>query len=198
MQDVDHIFKVLIIGDSSVGKSNILLRFSDNIFHDTFLPTIGVDFKIRNVKMSNQTIKLNIWDTAGQERFKTITSTYYKGAHGIILVYDITDRESFNNINNWLTEVRKHAGAQVVKLLVGNKCDMEEERVVTAKEGKEFADSLGISFMETSAKQRINIDEAFMTLTKQVYELIPDTEKKVEDKLDARTIKRKQDKGGCC
>ena len=198
IQDVDHIFKVLIIGDSSVGKSNILLRFSDNIFHDTFLPTIGVDFKIRNVKMGDQTIKLNIWDTAGQERFKTITSTYYKGAHGIILAYDITDRESFNNVNNWLAEVKKHAGAQVIKLLVGNKCDLENERVVTAKEGKEFADSLGISFMETSAKQRINIDESFMTLTKQIYELLPETERRGEEKLNPKSIQRKQEKGGCC
>jgi Ras-related protein Rab-1A len=198
MQDVDHIFKVLIIGDSSVGKSNILLRFSDNIFHDTFLPTIGVDFKIRNVKMGDQTVKLNIWDTAGQERFKTITSTYYKGAHGIIIVYDITDRESFNNVNTWLSEVRKHAGGQVVKLLVGNKCDLEDERVVSKKEGQDFADSLGVSFLETSAKTRVNIDESFMTLTKQVYELLPDTEKKQEEKLNPRNLKRKQEKGGCC
>ena len=102
MQDVDHIFKILIIGDSSVGKSNILLRFSDNIFHETFLPTIGVDFKIKNLTVKNQSVKLNIWDTAGQERFKTITSTYYKGSHGIIMVYDVTDRNSFNNINSWL------------------------------------------------------------------------------------------------
>ena len=198
MQDVDHIFKVLIIGDSSVGKSNILLRFSDNIFHDTFLPTIGVDFKIRNVKMGDQTVKLNIWDTAGQERFKTITSTYYKGAHGIIIVYDITDRESFNNVNTWLSEVRKHAGGQVVKLLVGNKCDLEEERVVSRQEGQDFADSLGVSFLETSAKQRVNIDESFMTLTKQVYELLPDTEKKQEQKLNPRNMKRKKEQGGCC
>lgn len=92
MQNMDHIFKILIIGDSSVGKSNILLRFSDNIFHETFLPTIGVDFKIKNIKLMEKSVKLNIWDTAGQERFKTITATYYKGSHGIILVYDITDR----------------------------------------------------------------------------------------------------------
>lgn len=198
IQDVDHIFKVLIIGDSSVGKSNILLRFSDNIFHDTFLPTIGVDFKIRNVKMGDQTIKLNIWDTAGQERFKTITSTYYKGAHGIILAYDITDRESFNNVNNWLAEVKKHAGAQVIKLLVGNKCDLESERVVSAKEAKEFADSLGISFLETSAKQRVNIDESFMTLTKQIYELLPETERRTEERLNPRTVQRRQEKSNCC
>ena len=135
MQEVDHIFKILIIGDSSVGKSNILLRFSDGIFHDTFLPTIGVDFKIKNLNLMNQQIKLNIWDTAGQERFKTITATYYKGSHGIIVCYDITDRESFNNVNNWLTEIKKHAGANVVKFLVGNKCDMEDERVVSKEEG---------------------------------------------------------------
>ena len=198
IQDVDHIFKVLIIGDSSVGKSNILLRFSDNIFHDTFLPTIGVDFKIRNVKMGDQTIKLNIWDTAGQERFKTITSTYYKGAHGIILAYDITDRESFNNVTNWLAEVKKHAGPPVIKLLVGNKCDLENERVVTAKEAKEFADSLGISFLETSAKQRVNIDEAFMTLTKQIYELLPETERRTDEKLTANKINKQTEKSGCC
>ena len=98
MEDVDLIFKILITGDSSVGKSNILLRFSENLFHDTFLPTIGVDFKIRNVNIQDKRIKLNIWDTAGQERFKTITSTYYKGTHGVLLVYDITDADSFNHV----------------------------------------------------------------------------------------------------
>ena len=128
MQDVDHIFKILIIGDSSVGKSNILLRYSDNIFHENFLPTIGVDFKIQNLNIQNQSIKLNIWDTAGQERFKTITATYYKGAHGVMIVFDLTDRNSFNNVNSWLNEVKKHAGGQVVKMIIGNKCDLSEER----------------------------------------------------------------------
>ena len=199
MTDVDYIFKILIIGDSSVGKSNILLRFSDNIFHDTFLPTIGVDFKIRNVTIGEKSVKLNIWDTAGQERFKTITSAYYKGAHGIILVYDITDRESFNNISNWITEVRKHAGPNVVKLLVGNKCDLEAERKVPQKEGKEFADSHNMSFLETSAKQRINIDDSFMTLTKQIYDLLPESDKRDDNKAERLTANRKKDESrGCC
>ena len=199
MTDVDYIFKVLIIGDSSVGKSNILLRFSDNIFHDTFLPTIGVDFKIRNVTVGEKSIKLNIWDTAGQERFKTITSAYYKGAHGIILVYDITDRDSFNNIGNWIAEVRKHAGPNVVKLLVGNKCDLEAERKVPTKEAKEFADSHNMSFLETSAKQRINIDDSFMMLTKQIYDLLPESDKRTESQAANLTNARKKDeKGGCC
>ena len=198
MADVDYIFKILIIGDSSVGKSNLLLRFSDNVFHDTFLPTIGVDFKIRNVTVGDKSIKLNIWDTAGQERFKTITAAYYKGAHGIILVYDITDRDSFNNVGSWLNEVRKHAGPNVTRLLVGNKCDLEADRKVTFAEGKEFADSQGMGFMETSAKARINIDEAFMALTKQVYDALPEAERKEKDEGTGLKTGRKQAAGGCC
>ena len=130
MQDVDQIFKILIIGDSSVGKSNLLLRYTDDIFHEHFLPTIGVDFKIKNLIISNQTIKLNIWDTAGQERFKTITATYYKGSQGVIVVFDITDRNTFLNVNNWLEEIKKNAGNNISIILVGNKCDKEGERVV--------------------------------------------------------------------
>ena len=129
--DVDYIFKILIIGDSSVGKSNILLRFSDNIFHETFLPTIGVDFKIKTVQLNNKTIKLQIWDTAGQERFKTITSAYYKGAHGIIIVYDITDKDTFNNVSSWIAEAKKHGGSNIVRMLVGNNCDLDNERKVS-------------------------------------------------------------------
>ncbi len=169
----DYIFKFLIIGDSSVGKSNLLLRFSDNIFHDTFLPTIGVDFKIRNIVQDGNNIKLNIWDTAGQERFKTITAAYYKGAHGIIIVYDITDRESFNNISSWIFEIRKHSGPNVIKLLVGNKCDMEVDRKVSREEAQSFADSQNMKYLETSAKEKINVDESFMLLSKQVLEIQP-------------------------
>jgi Ras-related protein Rab-1A len=130
-QDYDYLFKLLLIGNSSVGKSSLLLRFSDNIFSEryhfylfSFLPTIGVDFKIRTFESSGSTVKLQIWDTAGQERFKTITASYYKGAHGIILVYDITDRQSFKDIENWLAEVDKYGNENVVKMLVGNKSDL--------------------------------------------------------------------------
>ena len=198
MTDVDYIFKVLIIGDSSVGKSNLLLRFSDNIFHDTFLPTIGVDFKIRNVLINNKNIKLNIWDTAGQERFKTITSAYYKGSHGVILVYDITDRESFNNIANWINETKKHAGSAIVRVLVGNKCDLTEERKVTHKEGAEFAQRENMLFFETSAKAKINVEETFMGLTRQMYELLPESEKRNENEGKKVTATRKEASGGCC
>ena len=196
--DVDFIFKVLIIGDSSVGKSNILLRFSDNIFHDTFLPTIGVDFKIRNVTFNAKNIKLNIWDTAGQERFKTITSAYYKGSHGVILVYDVTDRETFNNITNWIGETRKHAGSNIVKVLVGNKCDLNDARKVTTKEGQDFADREKMLFFETSAKSKINIEETFMGLTKLMYEQLPESERQQASEVRNLNAPRKEASGGCC
>lgn len=167
-QDYDYLFKLLLIGNSAIGKSSLLLRFSDNIFNESFLPTIGVDFKIRTFDLSSKTVKLQIWDTAGQERFKTITSSYYKGAHGIILVYDITDRQSFKDVENWLSEVEKFANENVVKLLVGNKCDLESQRQVTFAQGKEFADSLGVKFIETSAKNAINVDKAFFTLAEEI------------------------------
>jgi Ras-related protein Rab-1A len=118
-QEYNYVFKILIVGNSCAGKTNILCRFADNIFHESFLPTIGVDFRIRSLEVDNKSIKLQIWDTAGQERFKTITATYYKGAHGCILVYDITDRQSFQDIENWLGEVKQHASPNIVKILVG-------------------------------------------------------------------------------
>ena len=194
--DVDYIFKVLIIGDSSVGKSNILLRFSDNIFHETFLPTIGVDFKIRNVSVNGKNIKLNIWDTAGQERFQTITSAYYKGSHGVILVYDICERESFNHITNWINETLKFAGEGVVKILVGNKCDLNEGRKVTYKEGAEFAERKGMLFFEASAKARINIDETFTELTKAMCDKLPPSE--LPQSKDRPDWNKKKPTGGCC
>ena len=197
MQEVDHVFKILIIGNSSVGKSNLLLRFSDNIFHDTFLPTIGVDFKIKPLTIADKSVKLNIWDTAGQERFKNITSTYYKGSHGVMLVYDVTDPESFNGIQMWLGEVQKHAGPNIVKILIGNKCDLEEDRKVTTKQGQELADKLGIKFLETSAKKKINVEEAFVTLSKEIYNTLPESDKR--NAKDVKITRPGQKKvGRCC
>ena len=167
-QDYDFLFKILLIGNSAVGKSSLLLRFSDNVFNESFLPTIGVDFKIRTFELQGKTVKLQIWDTAGQERFKTITSSYYKGAHGIILVYDITDKASFKDLENWLYEVESHADDNVVQLVVGNKKDLENDRQVSTQEGQEYADSLGFKFLETSAKESVNVDQAFITMTKEI------------------------------
>lgn len=172
MSDYDYLFKLLLIGDSGVGKSCLLLRFADNTYTDSYISTIGVDFKIRTLDIDGKTVKLQIWDTAGQERFRTITSSYYRGAHGIIVVYDVTDKVSFNNVKQWLGEIDRYACQSVNKLLVGNKADLVEKKVVDFNEAKEFADSLGISFLETSAKSAQNVEEAFLTMTRQIKERV--------------------------
>ncbi|CAI0462164.1 unnamed protein product, partial [Linum tenue] len=166
--DSDYLFKLLLIGDSGVGKSCLLLRFADDSYIESYISTIGVDFKIRTVEQDGKVIKLQIWDTAGQERFRTITSSYYRGAHGIIIVYDVTDEESFNNVKTWLTEIDKFATDSVNKLLVGNKCDLTSKRAVPYDTAKAFADEIGIPFLETSAKSATNVEEAFMTMASEI------------------------------
>ena len=176
---------MLIVGQSSVGKSNVLLRFADNVFQESFLPTIGVDFKIRTIESDNSIIKLQMWDTAGQEKFKTITAAYYKGSHGIILMYDVTDRSSFNDLQNWMAEVEKYAPENVRKIIVGNKCDIKTERQVSTKEGRDFAAAMGMDFIETSAKENINVEETFLTLTnsiKQNTSQVPSLKRQKENK----------------
>ncbi|KAK4473560.1 hypothetical protein MN116_002917 [Schistosoma mekongi] len=160
----DYLFRLLLIGDSGVGKTSILLRFSEDMFNLTFISTIGIDFMIRTVDIDGKKIKLQIWDTAGQERFKTITTAYYRGAMGIMLVYDITNKHSFNNIKTWMQNIYEHANNDVEKMLLGNKCDVEEKRQVSQKDGLELANSHKIRFMETSAKSNTNITEAFEAL----------------------------------
>nr|KJB62381.1 hypothetical protein B456_009G424200 [Gossypium raimondii] len=128
--DYDYLIKLLLIGDSGVGKSCLLLRFSDGSFTTSFITTIGIDFKIRTIELDGKRIKLQIWDTAGQERFRTITTAYYRGAMGILLVYDVTDESSFNNIRNWIRNIEQHASDNVNKILVGNKADMDESKRV--------------------------------------------------------------------
>eukprot|EP01017_Pseudomicrothorax_dubius_P041633 TRINITY_DN6678_c0_g1_i2.p1 TRINITY_DN6678_c0_g1~~TRINITY_DN6678_c0_g1_i2.p1 ORF type:complete len:205 (+),score=46.67 TRINITY_DN6678_c0_g1_i2:143-757(+) len=200
-QDYDYLFKLLLVGNSAVGKSSILLRFTDNIFNDSFLPTIGVDFKIRTYNVGGKQAKLQIWDTAGQERFKTITSTYYKGAHGIMLVYDVTDRQSFRDVENWVQEVEKQASENVVKVLIGNKCDLDKERQVTFDEGKEYADSIGIKFLETSAKAATNIDKVFQTVANEIKARIGrdgGETRQEEGRKRLAPVENQPNKTGCC
>ncbi|XGW03408.1 hypothetical protein V3C99_014973 [Haemonchus contortus] len=166
--EYDYLFKLLLIGDSGVGKSCLLLRFADDTYTESYISTIGVDFKIRTIELDGKTIKLQIWDTAGQERFRTITSSYYRGAHGIIVVYDITDQESFNNVKQWLQEIDRYACENVNKLLVGNKCDLTAKRAVETQAAKEYADQLGIPFLETSAKSSTNVEQAFLTMASEI------------------------------
>ncbi|KAG9511023.1 Ras-related protein Rab-10, partial [Fragariocoptes setiger] len=166
----DLLFKLLLIGDSGVGKTSILFRFSDDAFTPTFISTIGIDFKIKTIELRGKRIKLQIWDTAGQERFHTITTSYYRGAMGIMLVYDITNAKSFDNIQKWLRNIDEHANEDVVKMIVGNKCDMEDRRIITKEKGEAIAREHGIRFMETSASSNINVERAFMELAKAILD----------------------------
>ncbi|XP_060575897.1 ras-related protein Rab-1A isoform X1 [Ruditapes philippinarum] len=197
----DYLFKLLLIGDSGVGKSCLLLRFADDTYTESYISTIGVDFKIRTIELDGKTIKLQIWDTAGQERFRTITSSYYRGAHGIIVVYDVTDQESFNNVKQWLQEIDRYASENVNKLLVGNKCDLTTKKVVDYTTAKEFADSISIPFLETSAKNATNVEQAFMTMAAEIKNRMgPNTatsDNKPNVKINASTPV-KQGGGGCC
>ncbi|KAL4705601.1 hypothetical protein ACJJTC_012848 [Scirpophaga incertulas] len=166
--EYDYLFKLLLIGDSGVGKSCLLLRFADDTYTESYISTIGVDFKIRTVELDGKTIKLQIWDTAGQERFRTITSSYYRGAHGIIIVYDCTDQDSFSNVKQWLEEIDRYACDNVNKLLVGNKCDLTTKKVVDYTTANQYAEQLGIPFLETSAKNSTNVEQAFMTMAAEI------------------------------
>ncbi|ORY57718.1 GTP-binding protein ypt1 [Leucosporidium creatinivorum] len=166
--DYDLLFKLLLIGDSGVGKSCLLLRFADDTYTESYISTIGVDFKIRTIELEGKTVKLQIWDTAGQERFRTITSSYYRGAHGIIVVYDVTDADTFSNVKQWLQEIDRYACEGVNKLLVGNKSDLTNKKVVEYSVAKEFADTISVSMLETSAKNATNVEQAFLTMAKQI------------------------------
>ena len=167
-------YKILILGDSKVGKSCFLTRYADNTYHEDYLSTIGMDYKIKNYELENgNIIKLYIWDTAGQDRFRSITSNYYKGADGIILIYDITKQETFNNVRNWITSIKEEAPAKVVLILVGNKVDDEKNRAVQQSEGEKIADEYNLPFLECSAKSDINVTETFDVLVKKIVEINP-------------------------
>jgi len=183
-ESYDHLIKLLLIGDSGVGKSCLLLRFTEDTFTPSFITTIGIDFKIRTVQMDGKRVNLQIWDTAGQERFRTITTAYYRGAMGILLVYDVTDDKSFNNIRNWFKSIEQHASENVNKILLGNKCDLVDKKVIETDTGKALAEELGIHFMEVSAKNSINVEEAFLSIAKEIFKRItsPGSEHRPEQK----------------
>lgn len=167
----DSIMKILLIGDSGVGKSCLLVRFVEDKFNPSFITTIGIDFKIKTVDINGKKVKLQLWDTAGQERFRTITTAYYRGAMGIILVYDVTDERTFANIKQWFKTVNEHANDEAQLLLVGNKSDMDT-RVVTTEQGEALAKELGLPFIESSAKNDDNVNEIFFTLARLIQEKI--------------------------
>ena len=166
--DYEFIFKVLLLGNINVGKSALVIRFVDDIWNDNFVPINGVDFRLKKLEIDKKKIKMQIWDNQGQERFKTVLPSYYRGVHGILLVYDVTEKDSFNNLNFWLMEIEKNANKNVLKVLIGNKTDLEGKRVISYNQGKEFADMHGLKFVETSVKKNKNVREAFEILGREI------------------------------
>ncbi|KAF8395289.1 hypothetical protein HHK36_019232 [Tetracentron sinense] len=199
----DFSFKILLIGDSGVGKSSLIVSFISNSV-ENLSPTIGVDFKIKLLTIGGKRLKLTIWDTAGQERFRTLTSSYYRGAQGIILVYDVTRRETFTNLSDvWTKELELYSNNQdCIKMLVGNKVDRDSERTVTREEGAALAKDHGCLYLECSAKTRENVEQCFEELTLKIME-VPSLLEEGSALVKKNNLKQKQEyqappSGGCC
>ncbi|KAM6564816.1 hypothetical protein CsatB_024814 [Cannabis sativa] len=210
-QGEEYLFKIVLIGDSAVGKSNLLSRFATNQFDPTSKATIGVEFQTQVVDIDGKEIKAQIWDTAGQERFRAVTSAYYRGAVGALVVYDITRKSTFESVKRWLDELTTHCDTTVARMLVGNKCDLENLRDVSVDEAKSFAEEEGLFFMETSALESTNVQQAFETVIKDIYNNISrkmlnsDSYKKAELSVNRVTLVKdgsdKQNKfnlSSCC
>jgi small GTP-binding protein len=192
----ETLVKLLIIGESAVGKSCILLRFAENTFSETFLSTIGIDFKVRPVEINGEKVKLQIWDTAGQEQFRTITKAYYRGAHGIMLVFDVTKRETFDQTRQWIQSLRDNVSGNVATILIGNKMDMPD-RVISVEEGREMAKEFGVEYFETSAKSGECVESTFMHLAQVIMD---DKEKIIGQKASStvQVAKKGGQSKGCC
>jgi len=171
-EEYDYLYKVVLIGDSGVGKSNLLSRFTRNEFNLETKSTIGVEFATRSIQTEGKTIKAQIWDTAGQERYRAITSAYYRGAVGALLVYDIAKYSSFKNVERWLSELRENADRNIVIMLVGNKSDLRHLREVPTDEAKGFSEKHKLSFIETSALDSTNVELAFQNILTEIYHLM--------------------------
>ncbi|XP_007488573.1 ras-related protein Rab-3D isoform X2 [Monodelphis domestica] len=169
-QNFDYMFKLLIIGNSSVGKTSFLFRYADDSFTSAFVSTVGIDFKVKTVYRNEKRVKLQIWDTAGQERYRTITTAYYRGAMGFLLMYDVSNQESFNAVQDWATQIKTYSWDNAQVILIGNKCDLEDDRVVSTEDGKHLADDLGFEFFEASAKDNINVKQVFERLVDIICE----------------------------
>ena len=187
----DMIFKIVLIGDTSVGKTNILSKYLTDEFDAKSKATVSVEFSVKNFKIENNIVKVQIWDTAGEERYRSITNAYYKGAKGSLLVYDITNKKSFENVEKWISDLKANADEDISMILLGNKTDLEDKRVVTTEEGKNKAEFYNLTFMETSALNGNNIQEAFNELIMDVYkrnhELL-ENQAKVEIIRDKKSI----------
>ncbi|KNA07378.1 hypothetical protein SOVF_172380 [Spinacia oleracea] len=176
---IDYVYKVVVIGDSAVGKSQLLARFSKNEFSFDSKSTIGVEFQTRTITIKSKLIKAQIWDTAGQERYRAVTSAYYRGALGAVVVYDITKRQTFDHVARWVDELRAHADSSIVIMLIGNKADLADKRAVPTEDAVEFAQDQGLFFSEASALSGDNVETAFFRVLEEIYSNV--TSKKALD-----------------
>ena len=193
--EVEFVFKILLLGDSEVGKSCFLMRYSDNVFVENYITTIGLDYKLKSVKLdSGKTIKVQLWDTAGQDKYRTIAKNYFKGSHGILLLYDVTKQSSFQSIRDWIQDIREEVSQKAIIFLIGNKIDLVDKRKISKEKGIELAEEYKLPFFEASAKSGENVDEVFKALYKKISEVYGDLEKEMGTKLN----KRKKNKRKCC
>ena len=198
MSKKEFLYKILILGDSSVGKTCFLTRYADNTFQEVHMSTIGIDYKLKNVKMEDgKIVKLQIWDTAGQDRFRSITKNYYKGANGIVVIFSVTDKRTFGNVKSWIHQIKAEVDEKVTIILVGNKIDDEENREVTKEEGEETARNFGLDFFECSAKTGENINSTFNELVLKMVEIHEKFGGK-EEKLKLKQNKIGGTKKSCC
>ena len=198
-EDIKKIYKILLLGDSSVGKTCFLLRYTDNTFQEIYMSTIGLDYRLKTVQLQNgEKVKAQIWDTAGQDRFRAITKNYYKGANGIILIYDITNIKTFEGVKNWIEQIRDEVNQDVLIYLVGNKIDKKENRKVNTEDGKKLADGFGVPFFESSAKTGENVDVVFSNLINDIDKIKSATEDVGERGKKINNSKKKSIKQKCC
>ena len=193
--DTDLVYKILLLGDSEVGKSCFLMRYADNVFVENYITTIGLDYKLKYIQLdSGQVIKVQLWDTAGQDRYRTIAKNYYKGSHGILLLYDVTKSSSFENIREWIKDIRDEVYEKAIIFLIGNKIDKKDQIKIKTEEGEKLAEEFNIPFFEASAKSGENVDEIFKALYKKISEVYVDIQQEGGRKLSIKNKKNKK----CC
>ena len=193
-ENKELLYKILLLGDSSVGKTCFLMRYTDNTYQEIHMSTIGIDNKFKDVELEDgKKVKIQIWDTAGQDRFRSITRNYYKGANGIVLIFDVTNKKSYENVKNWVKQIKEEVSSRVTIILVANKIDDVNHRIVSKEEGEKIANECGLMFFECSAKTGENIEHAFNELVKKTVENYSKVGQGGE-----KLKKKKNSKKGCC
>ena len=194
-----RLYKILLLGDCAVGKSCLLLRYCENSFQESHLATIGLDFRLKTITLeNNRKIRIQIWDTAGEDRFRSITRNYYKGAHGIVLIYDVTDQQSFQHIKDWVDKIKEESKEGVIIYLVGNKIDLIDKRIITNADGKKLSEEIKIKYYETSAKDSTGVKEVFENLVKDMDNFYSEQHQEEMETIHIDKKDKKKRKLRCC